>query len=128
MKAAVFKGFVIGTASAILLSGPSGALELITNGGFETGDFTGWTISDQPGGNVTFFIDNNDNSTPFSGQTTVGPATGAFYAVSDQSGPGAHALTQLFAVPSVPGNITLSFDMFVNDWSGQGPRCEPRRA
>lgn len=40
---------VVGLALAI--SGPARAVNILTNGGFETGDFTGWTLS----GNTTFF-------------------------------------------------------------------------
>ena len=99
---------------------PVGAVQLITNGGFETGDFTGWTVSDQAGGSGTFYIDDGDGLTPFSGQPTVGPSSGAFYAVSDQVAPGAHALIQDFTVPGAASSVTLTFDMFVNDWDS-GP-------
>ena len=40
---------VVGLALAI--SGPARAVNILTNGGFETGDFTGWTLS----GNTGFF-------------------------------------------------------------------------
>ncbi|MFM2025585.1 MAG: hypothetical protein RLZZ339_298 [Cyanobacteriota bacterium] len=110
----------------ILTTGTAHAAELITNGGFETG-FTGWNVSIQPGSNSTsgFFIDDANGSTPFSGQATVGPASGSFYAVSDQGGPGAYALTQTFIVPGAASSVILSYDMFVNDWSGLGPIVNP---
>jgi hypothetical protein len=96
------------------------AVALISNGGFETGDFTGWSVNDLAGGSGSFFIDNSDGATPFSGMATVGPASGSFYAVSDQTGPGTHALSQTFTVPGAASLVTLSFDMFVNDWDS-GP-------
>jgi len=110
----------------ILTTGTAHAAELITNGGFETG-FTGWNVSIQPGSRSTngFFIDDADGSTPFNGQATVGPASGSFYAVSDQDGPGAYALTQTFIVPGAASSVILSYDMFVNDWSGLGPIVNP---
>jgi hypothetical protein len=98
---------------------------LITNGDFETGDFTGWTVTDLAGGSPgSFFIDDADGFTPYSGQSTVGPAGGSFYAVSDQGGGGAHALSQAFTVPGAATSVTLSFDMFVND-ADSGPIVNP---
>jgi cysteine-rich repeat protein len=96
-------------------------IELITNGGFETGDFTGWMVTDLAGGSGSTFIDDADGFTPFSGNSTVGPAAGLFYAVSDQGGPGTHVLSQSFTVPANASSATLSFNMFVNDWSNVGP-------
>jgi hypothetical protein len=86
---------------------------LIANGGFE-GGLAGWTVFDQAGGTGTWFA-TGALTTPTSGHPTVGPKSGAAYAVSDQPGPGAHALTQQFVV--APGSLVqLSFDMFVNNW------------
>lgn len=100
-------------------------MELITNGGFETGDFSGWTVTDQTGSFGSFFIDDADGLTPDSGFGTVGPAAGAFYAVSDQQGAGAHALTQGFTVPVGATSVLLTFDMFVNDHNGAGALVNP---
>ncbi|MEG3438229.1 PEP-CTERM sorting domain-containing protein [Pannus brasiliensis CCIBt3594] len=102
------------------------AVELITNGGFETGNFTGWTVSRQPGSNSPQgFFAASGNTTPLSGFLTVGPAGGSFYAVSDQTGPGAYSLTQTFTVPGAASSVVLSFRQFVNDWSGVGPIVNP---
>jgi hypothetical protein len=110
----------------ILLSLPAvssfGAAELITNGGFEAG-LTGWNVIDQVGGDGSFFA-SSDFFSPLSSNPTAGPASGSFYAVSDQSGPGAHALLQEFTV-AAGSTVTLSFDMFVNDWSEIGPIVDP---
>ncbi len=100
-------------------------IELIVNGDFETGDFTGWTVIDQAGGSGGFLIDDADGFTPASGLATVGAATGGFYAVSDQFGPGAHALVQSFTVPVGVTSVSLSFDMFVNDQNGSGSLVHP---
>ena len=97
-------------------------MELISNGGFESGSLSNWIIFDQPGGSGSFFLDDTSGATPLSGQTTVGPASGIFYGVSDQTGPGAHALIQKFTLPSTGvSQAILSWEMFVNDWSGSGP-------
>jgi hypothetical protein len=103
---------------------PSFALttELITNGGFETGDFTGWTTGVQAGSNGSISVVSG-TSGPNSGLPTAGPAAGNFYSVTDQNGPGAYFLLQQFSLPSAFSDLNLSFDMFVNDWSGLGPLC-----
>jgi hypothetical protein len=92
------------------------ANEVLTNGGFETGDFTGWTVSDlQTPGPGTFYVTNAPN-TPLTGSPTVGPAQGSFYAVTDQFGGGLHTITQSFTAQANTDYV-LSFDMFVNDWA-----------
>ncbi len=117
---------LIGAGSLCFLfaSSPVGAIELITNGDFETGTFAGWTVTDLPGGSGSWFIDDADGLTPFAGLPTVGPAGGLFYAVTDQGGPGTHVLEQFFIVPAPAASVILSFDMFVND-SDSGPIVNP---
>jgi hypothetical protein len=99
------------------VSARAGTTQLITNGGFETGDFTGWSTFDQAGGSGSFFV-LSGTTEPLSGMPTVGPASGTFYASSDQTGPGAHALIQSFTVPTLATSVILSFDMFANNWAG----------
>jgi hypothetical protein len=97
------------------------ANEVLVNGGFETGTFAGWTVSDVGPG--SFFV-TSAPVTPLTGNPTVGPATGTFYAVSDQFGPGSHVITQSFTA-AANTDYLLSFDMFVNDYAtafGAGPQ------
>ena len=116
--------------------------QLITNGGFETGDFTGWTqTSEQSALTSTagFFIGDNTPSpvvvmgdgtgpndviftptTPVNGLPTVGAKTGNFYAVSDGDGAANNALTQTFFVPQSATSVSLSFALFVNARDGGG--------
>jgi len=121
----------LGLFSAFLLPCAAQAQELILNGGFETGDFTGWEVRDFPGSASpgSFFLGNNTldhtltpatPSTPLNAFPSVGASQGNFYAVSDSSGPGAHALIQNFTLAPHPTNAVLSFDMFLNDWNGAG--------
>lgn len=98
---------------------PVCAEELITNGGFETGSLTGWFTANQTGGSGSFFVATG-TLTPVSGNLTVGPANGNYYAVSDQSGPGSHVLYQPLTVPVGTLSATLSFDMFVNNYDQGG--------
>ena len=107
--------------------------ELLTNGGFETGDLTGWTYAALPGsdsiiiraleipmmaGSISVIA---ASSTPIGGFTTAGPSEGAYYAISDQDGPTTDAIIQEFTVPDGDDEIGITFDMFVLDISGEGP-------
>jgi hypothetical protein len=123
---------VIAAIAMCLCMSPARALELITNGGFETGDFTGWTVDVQPGGAGAFFAADNSVppggglfALPFGPNPSVGPRSGNFYAVSDQTGASAQTLIQSFTVPGPGLLVNLSFALFVNDWSGAGPIVNP---
>jgi hypothetical protein len=112
-------GFAVTLARASVAT--AAPIQLVANGGFETGDFTGWTISDQAGGSGSFFINAQGAVSPFSGFATVANAAGgAFYAITDQGGPGTHVITQTIVVPA-SSSVLLSVDYFVNDWSDLGP-------
>ena len=64
--------------------------------------------------------------TPISGfPTAPNPGGGAVYAVGEQNGPDAEVLIQQFTVPAAATQVLLSFEMFVNDWSGVGPIVDP---
>ncbi len=98
---------------------PAAAQQLIQNGGFETGTFSPWTTTSQ--GDSTFNVrtDGSQND-PF--RSTVGPAAGSDYAVTDQvngnsSGNGDTALIQSFTVPTAPGTVLLTFNMFVDNYA-----------
>jgi len=100
------------------------AVPLLTNGDFETGDFTGWTVTDLAGGSGSWLIGTPGAVTPISGFPTSasgGSAHGSSYAVTDQTGPGTHSLIQSFTVAPGATSVILTFDMFVNDTSGVGP-------
>ena len=122
----VLAATALATATTCLAARAMPPIELISNGDFESGSLAGWTIFNQPGGSGDFFLDDNSGGTPLSGNATAGAASGLFYGVSDQPSPGTHALIQKFTLPT--GSIsqaTLSWDMFVNDWSGAGPIVNP---
>ena len=112
MKKIIVLFFGLGSAAF------AGSVQLIANGGFETGDFTSWAITtnDTPG-NGGWFV-TSAASTPLNGFPTNGPDSGTYYAVSDAYEPGARALTQSFTVPLNATDVVLSGDIFVNDWDG----------
>jgi hypothetical protein len=101
-------------------NGGGGGTELLTNGNFETGDLAGWTAAYMPGaaGSISVL---SASVAPLSGSSTAGPGEGAYYALVDQDENFAGALFQLFKVPDSGDEITLTFDMFVLDLSGDGP-------
>jgi len=96
--------------------------ELITNGDFETGDFTGWSISDQGlDGTGSFAIEAPGSNSTVPGQYPTpsnDPAGESFYAVSDgnQGAPAVHVMLQNFTVSDPNLSVLLSFQMFVNGW------------
>ena len=95
-------------------------IELVTNGNFEVGTLAGWTVNDLAGGSGTFSFDTPGTTTPISAHPTLSTAAnGTGYAVSDQLGPGTHALRQTINV-STSYSVILTFDMFANDWDS-GP-------
>ncbi len=101
---------------AALMASASQA-DLLVNGDFETGDFTGWSVNTEPGTNGLMSIATPGTTTPVSGQPTVlGAGQGNWYAVTDQGGPGTYSLTQTFTVPGPVPQVILSFDLFVNNW------------
>lgn len=121
--------FVLSCLSLMLLSlnHIAQAQELLTNGDFETGDFTGWTLVNGGGGSFFIFVPGAD--TPPAGgfffPTAPNPDGGAFYAVSTSDEPGQNALQQNFTVPNGTAYVLLSFQLFVNDQSGFGGVVDP---
>ncbi len=110
--------------------------QLITNGGFESGSLTGWTVAnsltqggDYDGSNTpsteNFYDQGNSGVSPASGVSVLSPDTGSNFAVSDMTGPGESALIQSFTVPSGAKSVILTFDMYVYDYAGAGGAIDP---
>ncbi len=108
--------FALGAALATCLANAT-PIELITNGSFESGDLTGWTLTDAGSGSFAIV---SGTAPPNNTFTTPGASQGSFYAVSYQGGPGTHALSQLFTVPVGTSQLNLSFDMFVQTAAALG--------
>jgi hypothetical protein len=113
------KLIVSAAAMAALVAGGAHAGELLVNGGFETGDYTGWTTNVQGGSNGNLFIaPNNGGAAPISGSPyQFNAAGGNFFSITDQGGPGSYSLTQSFTLAST-ATVTVSFQMFANDEAG----------
>src|SRR5262249_31194109 len=80
--------------------------ELVTNGGFETGDFTGWTVSSTPG---SAWHINNGTFDPEGPATPLAPIAGSFDAVFSQTGGSTGLLSEAFVVPTNVVSATLSW-------------------
>jgi hypothetical protein len=108
-----------GVFLAIVCVASARGSELITNGGFETGSLSGWTLTSQTGSfsGSGFFVTGGATA-PVSGAPTAGPASGTKYAVSDQAGPATEILSQAFTVPGPASSVIVSFSLFVNTYGG----------
>lgn len=85
---------------------------LITNGDFETGDFTGWQTS-QAGGSSLFLASNP-------GDLTLGASpTNDFYAFAgNQGAPSLNVFWQTFTVPTDFTSAVFSFDYAYQNFAG----------
>ena len=122
---------VCGLALAISAKGT----QLFTNGDFETNGgaappnppgissaFTGWLTGGTANSDDDFYADSSvDDMTPLTGNGTVGPNTGNWYAVSDNTGlqePEEAYIVQSVTIPVGTTDVAFSGDMFVNDIYG----------
>jgi len=119
---------VSAAAALAVVTAPAYAGNLLTNGNFETGDFTGWSTNVQSGsgGNLSIAPNNGGNS-PISGfPYALNPGGGNFFAITDQGGPGSYSLTQSFTLTSA-ATVDVSFDFFANDQAGVIDSTPPNR-
>ncbi len=105
--------------AALVSAGSANAAELITNGGFETGDYTGWSANVQSGSSGGLSIVGNGNgNSPVSGSSYLLNAVGGeFFSITDQNGPGSYSLTQSFTLATAQ-SVKISFQMFANNQAG----------
>ena len=109
--------FGIGLIAAgfMAVSPLASAAELVANGGFETGNFTGWNVTDNGGSNgcqINLYSVNATGANGCSSFITVGaPNSGTYAAFNTFDGQAAnYILTQTLAVPSGLVTATLSFE------------------
>jgi hypothetical protein len=89
-------GFVLLASSAV-------AAPIVTNGSFETGDRSGWRVSNRGSGDWIVTDDPQSINSDL-----VDPPHGTYAIVSDQSGPGSHVLHQTVQLPR-RGRLGLRF-------------------
>lgn len=93
------RGVPLAAVAALLCALPATAsAAVVTNGGFETGNFTGWTVQDEPGSAGSWFVYKGTKA-PLSGNTIPAPPQGTFAAITDQTFPSSSFLSQ---------NVTLA--------------------
>jgi hypothetical protein len=96
------------------LVGTCEAAELLANGNFEDGTFSGWSTATKNSFGV-FTVD-DDTLSDFSFNTTVGPAEGAYFALTDAVWSGAQVLWQAVTVPPNSA-VTVSYRLFANSYA-----------
>jgi len=114
------------TLLACSFAGLASSSQLILNGGFESGTLLDWTVANQTGSYTGsgYYVTSSTTTTQTS-SSTVGAKSGTYYAVSDSGGSAASILYQSFTVPTGPGTLTLSFNMFVDSGSAGSTPTTP---
>ena len=79
---------------------------MIVNGSFETGSFSGWTVVNTGSG---AWVINNGTFVPPGPGGAIPPISPLFDALTEQPGPGTHALRQSFFVPDNIFSAALSW-------------------
>lgn len=102
---------VLGACIALLAGPVAAATQLLTNGGFETGDFSGWNASVFSGSSGVIQT-TTGAAAPVSGLSVAAATEGSHHVLTGQNGPGSYALTQAFTVGAGTTGLMLSFDMF----------------
>jgi len=97
---------------------------LLTNGGFETGDLTGWTAVNSGLGGINVYtgpITSNSGPIP-------APPNSTYASLVNQPGPGSHILYQDVSIPAVGDSWYFSTQLFyrnaANVWADNGTLSE----
>ena len=98
----------------------------VTNGGFETGTLSGWTVVNQSGSNGSWY-NYTGTSSPVTHRPIPAPPEGTHAAITDQTGPSLHELYQ--DITLAPGfTHTLTFTLFYHSYAAftaPGPLTNP---
>jgi hypothetical protein len=87
----------------------------VSNGDFETGNFNGWTVVNQPGSGGDWFVYSGTTS-PLVGAPIAAPPQGTFAATTAQPAPGSHVLYQDIALEP-NAKHTLSFFLYYHNFA-----------
>jgi hypothetical protein len=119
----VFLILVMGMIACGGGGGGSGDGGLLTNGGFERGDLTGWLVAimgiPSPAGD--FYAIDATSMNDQMASLLPGSSEGDWFAFSTQSAAATAALIQSFTVPAEAASVILTYDMFILDQTGSGP-------
>ncbi len=105
---------VIASALGWLLPAVASA-DAVTNGGFETGDFTGWQVQDESGSAGTWFV-YSGTTAPLTGAPIPAPPEGNYAAISDEEDPTSTILYQDVTLPAGT-NATLSLYAYYTSYA-----------
>ncbi len=106
----------VGVPVTTLLSWRGGVREAIVNGGFETGDFTGWKQDNLDYG---AFVINNGTFDPDGSEGPLPPLDGKFSAMTEQIGGGTHTLYQDLLIPPDAASATLRWVDQIRNHAGE---------
>ncbi|MDX6689700.1 MAG: hypothetical protein QOG15_1157 [Solirubrobacteraceae bacterium] len=84
----------IALCAAGLLAAPAASAATLVNGGFESGDLTGWTTSETSAGSSLWTVYSGAGPLPLSGNTVPGAIEGTYAAVTDQTNASTQILYQ----------------------------------
>ena len=93
------------TADLAWTPGPGEGVDLIVNGGFETGDFTGWAQQSTGGA----WVINDGTFDPSGPGAPLPPYAGGFSAVTDVPASGKRVLWQEITIPNTPNVVLLQW-------------------
>jgi hypothetical protein len=105
-------------ANGSSLTSDISAAARVTNGGFETGTFTGWNRVNQEGGSGSWFV-YSTNTSPLSNHPIAVPPQGNFAATSDQNSSGTQVLYKNIRLQSGQRH-TLSFILYYRNFNTGG--------
>lgn len=109
---------IVASVLGLAASQARASIELVVNGGFETGDFTGWTSTGQMAG--LGFVPNNGSFNPPGPGSPLPPIAGGFDAVSAQTSPAVNSLTQVVTVPAGVVSAVFSWSDRIRNFANGG--------
>ncbi|AGP84515.1 PEP-CTERM sorting domain-containing protein [Alteromonas mediterranea] len=128
MKNKFLKGLVSSFALAVSGFANAGLIELVDNGGFESGNFTDWSVTNLGSGGCGLNVWSVSSSgihgcSDNNGVTVVAPINGTFAAYNTFDGPaGTLQLTQSILLPTLVDSFSLSWFQTVDMNGGGIPR------
>jgi hypothetical protein len=111
---------VLLAAMAVMVVGYAGTAlaATVVNGGFETGDTSGWTVVNEAGGFGDWYVCSSDVEACLAPiPSSFPPPEGTYAAISSQGGPGSHILYQDVTLEA-GATHQLSFTTFYENYAG----------
>jgi len=90
-------------------------VEMISNGDFESGSLSGWTVTNWGSGG---WVVNTGSFDPYGNAGPIAPISGSYDALTHQNNPGFHALAQSFVVPAEITSAVLAWSDRIRNSAG----------